>query len=167
MRGEKTLSNACTINLSALTTIDSIDYLACTTSPDAALSSTSNASSSFSCTIDYENTDDNKIIFKFYDKDNNLFDPAKGEVTGRSGRPSFSDWDPYYKPVLTDTSIEFEYPSGVPQMPMFDVSSYGTGFGRGIIYYQIPGSYTDIGQYINPVATIWYYKTEGTYIVNY
>ena len=165
VRGTKTLNNACQINIVG-STADTLLYLAYNHSDAAFLNFTTFPASLLNCKITHNPNGDNKIVYVWKDKNGNYFNPKNGEITGRPGRPSFSDWDPYYPVVKTDTTLEFKYPAGVPQFPIFsDSKSYPTGFSNGINYYSVSGAHTDIGMNCNTTFTINYFVTKGTYTI--
>lgn len=165
VRGGREIDNACQMSIVPMNP-DQILYQAATTS---------DASGNFSAgyflpiSITRDPNGPNKIIFKFLDKNGKAFDPAKGEVVGRTGRPNFRNWNPYYPEVKTDSTIEYQYPSGVPQIPIYSstVISNGSSWTGGIIYYQVPLSYTVENVNVNPVSELVFYATTGTFTVTY
>lgn len=168
VKGQVTLQNACNIVITPQTTIDSIFYQAWTTS-DAAGNFYSQSAGDMGLTITWDPNGAARIIYKWVDKNGTPFNPAAGEVIARTGRPTFRDWCPYYPEVKTDSTIEYQYPAGIPQMPAYSstVISDGSGWSGGICYYQVSRTHTDIGQNANTVSTILYYLTKGTYTVTY
>lgn len=168
MRGTKTLNNACNLVITPLSTQDSLFYKSVTASNAAEVFS-SLPSNTLTVTIVRYPAGPNKIVLKWLDKNGTAFDPAAGEIVARTGRPTFKDWNPYYPEVKTDTSIEYQYPAGIPQIPAYasTVISNGSSWGGGICYYRIALAHTDIQMAINTVSTILYYVTQGTYIVTY
>ncbi|HVU54993.1 MAG TPA: hypothetical protein VHD83_08050 [Puia sp.] len=165
IRGGYEMPDACTINLTPISRFDSVLSTSWTTLATDGTSYT--PSTSLQATIVRDSSGPEKIVFKFWDKNGNLFNPAAGEVTNRTdGRPTFHDWDPYYPEVKTDTSIEYQYPEGINALPLFQYSSFGSSFANGICYYLIPGQFTDINQAIRPVITPAFYVMKGMYTVN-
>ena len=82
-----------------------------------------------------------KVIFKWVDKNNRPFNPAKGEVLTRANRPSFKSWDPYYSPVYTDSTIEAEFPNLALSFPFFQTAKCEDGSlwtdVSAITYYRV------------------------------
>jgi hypothetical protein len=163
IKGERTLQDACNIIVTPIATIDTITYKSWTTADAAGTFYTLPAT--LQMDVKHDAQGPGKIIFQWKDKNGHFFNPAAGEVYGRDQRPSFRHWDPYYQEVKTDTSIEYEYPQGVPEFPVFAVSS--VGFNDGICYYRVDRKYTDIGLHVNTVSAIKYYVTRGSYTVTY
>lgn len=166
VRGSRTISNACIINIIPSSTEDSLYYKALSSSNSAEVF-TSLPASALSVTIRRNAAGPNKIILVFKDENGHTFNPANGEVTHRSQRPSFADWNPFYPEIKTDTSFEYQYPAGVPQIPVFSSLSKYSGYAQGIMYYRVQSAATASGLSYNPVATILYYATKGTYYVTY
>jgi hypothetical protein len=165
-RGSRVISNACEIDV--ISTIeDSLFYKGYSYVDSTGNNWSYPSASALKITIARQEAGANKIIFIWKDKNGTIFNPSKGEVVPRNARPSFTDWDPFYTAVKTDTSIEYQYPAGVPQFPVFSTCFNYPSFGTGIMYYQIPWKYTDIGLNVNPVSTIMYYSTKGTYYVTF
>lgn len=167
VRGSRTLPGACQIIVMPVATIDTLTYQSWTygtvaTGPFTPLPGT------LPVTIQYVPAGDDKIIFVWKDKNGNDFNPSAGEVTARVQRPTFHDWDPYYPTVLTDTSIEYQYPDGIPTLPVYPNNSVGgIAWSGGIVYYQVAMAHTDVGLYINTVSSQQFFVTKGTYIVTY
>jgi hypothetical protein len=62
----------------------------------------------------------NKIVFKWIDMYGKVYDAKVGGIGVRAGRWNFRNFDPYYPQVVTDTSVEYQYPAGVPnEFPVF------------------------------------------------
>lgn len=163
IKGEKTLKDACNIIVTPLTTIDTLLYKSWTTA-DAAENFYPQLDA-LQMDITHDGQGPNKIIFQWKDKNGEFFNPAAGEVYGRAQRPSFKHWDPYYPEVKTPTTIEYEYPQGIPELPAFP--STAIGFDNGICYYRVDMKHTDIGLHVNTVSSIKYYVTKGTYTITY
>lgn len=165
IRGTKTLNNACKINVVG-SIADSLLYLAYNHSDAAFTTFTTLPASTLKCKITRNATGPDKIIYVWKDKNGRNFNPANGEITGRPLRPSFADWDPYYPVTKTDTSLEFRYPGGVPQFPIFnDSKNYPSGYSGGLHYYSVSGKHTDIGMNCNTTFTINYYIAKGTFTI--
>lgn len=165
IRGTETMNNICQIIVVPIATLDTTLYQAWTNSDSAGNFITQ--ATALQMDVVYEPNGPDKIVYEFLDKNGARFDPKAGEVHGRTGRPNFHDWDPYYSVALTDTSIEYPYPDGIPYLPAYSVSSYGSGFANGITYYQVDYHYTDLRQNVNPVSTVNFFLTKGEYIIHY
>ncbi len=87
-------------------------------------------------------TDVSKVIYKFVDKNGKPFNPKKGEVSRWNigyVAAIFDEYDPYYTPVLTDSTLEYQIPS------------YGISFPYVHTVYSPDGTEsTDGNQNINP-----------------
>lgn len=164
IRGTKTLNNACVINVVGASP-DSILYTGYTQATSQYVVVNHPPIANLHASIKYDAAGANKIIFVFKDKNGEYFDPAKGEVVNRPGRPYWHDWDPYYPQVKTDTSLEYQYPSNLPKFPIFASSSYGQGFGTSITYYAVLGKYNSTGLNLDGVITPAFNITKGTYVV--
>ena len=75
--------------------------------------------------ITYEATATNKIVYKFLDMNGQLYNAKAGGISNRVNRWSMKQFDPYYPEVLTDTSVEYQFPSVPNQFPVFSNSGIG------------------------------------------
>lgn len=165
VRGSETLNNICQMIVTPISTVDTILYQAWTNSDS--LGNFITLGSALQMTMTYYPNGGDKVVYEFKDKNGNNFNPSLGEVHARVGRPTFHDWDPYYPVALTDTSIEYPYPDGIPYLPAFSISSLGSGFASGMTYYQVDYHFTDLRQNVNPVSTVGFFVTKGEYIITY
>ena len=167
-RAERTISNACLLVINPVSSPDTVLYRAWTI-VDA--SGVANAIADPPSTdVTRASQGPAKIMFKWKDKNGALFNPAAGQVIKRTGRPTFKDWDPYYAEIKTDTSIEYEYPAGIPRMPAYlsvPLKEDGSTWNDGICYYRVTNASTVSGMGINTVSTIQYNVTQGTYTITY
>lgn len=164
IRGSRIINNACLINITP-TVADTLLYKAYSQSDSLFTSFSTVAASNFNVNISRNPAGPNKIVFVWKDKTGQKFNPAKGEIKGRPNRPNFTDWNPYYPQIKTDTSIEYRYPQGVPILPVFANPAKYPGFNDGISYYTINGKNVDAGKNVNTTFTIKYFATKGTYYV--
>ncbi|HEX8019058.1 hypothetical protein [Mucilaginibacter sp.] len=164
IRGTKIINNACKIIVQGASP-DTLTYLAYNQSDSKFTTFVTKAASLLDVKITHNAAGPNKIIYVWKDKNGNSFNPSKGEVTGRPSRPTWADWDPYYPQLKTDTSLEYGYPAGVPQMPVFSAAKNYPGFGTAITYYSIAGTHNDAGANANTTFTINYNLTKGTFVV--
>ncbi|WP_183575076.1 hypothetical protein HDF18_14045 [Mucilaginibacter sp. X5P1] len=164
IRGTKTLKNACVINI-VPETADSLGYTAYSHSDNKFINFVFPPVSYMPITITHIANGPNKFIFVWKDKNGKTFNPANGEVYGRPARPIWKDWDPYYPEMKTDTSIEYGYPGGVPQFPVFQVVNAYSWAGYALSYYTVSGAHTNDGLNANTTFTTYFYETTGTYII--
>jgi hypothetical protein len=164
IRGTRVLKNACQINVTA-SVADTLFTLAYNHSNSTFTDFVGEPATLLNFKITHDPSGPSKIVYVWKDKNGNNFNPANGEVNGRPNRPAFVDWDPYYPQVKTDTSIEFGYPKGVPQFPIFQNPQNYTWATNGLCYYSVSGSHTDIGMNANTTFGILYYATQGTYVI--
>ena len=108
----------------------------------------------------------NKLVYKFIDKTGKVYDAKAGGIAPRKGRWSMKQFDPYYPEVLTDTSVEYQFPNVPNQFPVFvnpginDITPRGN-YG---IFPAIPKAANDSG---NPVFVFldMAFFAKGTYII--
>lgn len=111
----------------------------------------------------------NKIIVKFVDKNNAIFNPNAGQVVRRTSIPTnlryhFGQFDPYYAEEKTDTALVFQYPEKTPTFPLFTLNNAYTAS------YRIPNTFNDLNLNLNPEFGIRLYPFDvpfvsGTFIV--
>jgi len=166
IRGSKIINNACQINLVSAS-VDSLNYTAYSQVDSTGNNFYSDPASNLKIDIRRDAAGPNKIILIWKDKNGQAFNPANGEVIPRPARPDFAGWDPYYPQVKTDTSLEFNYPGGVPQFPVFSNPNNYPWAGNGLMYYRVLWNHTDIGLSLNTTAGIIYYATKGTFYVTF
>ncbi|WDF55852.1 hypothetical protein [Mucilaginibacter sp. KACC 22063] len=165
VKGSQVLNHACTINVIP-NQADTLSYLAYNYSDAKFTSFTGQPASNLKVSITHIANGPDQIIYVWKDKNGTYFNPSKGEITGRPGRPNWGDWNPYYPSLKTDTSIVYPYPGGVPQMPLFSVPDKYPGFSGGISYYSIVGSHTSTGLNANTTFSTQYFNTRGTFILS-
>ncbi|GGH26603.1 DUF5007 domain-containing protein [Sphingobacterium alkalisoli] len=165
-RGTKIINNALDIKLVPATT-HTIDYQAMTTSDFGLEDNFIDAAQHFEIEVTREATDDNKIVFRWVDKNGDTFNPSAGEIIKRGDRPTFAHWSPYFEEEITDDAISYEFPlTGLDYPVLRQVNVAGSTWADGITYYRVVGSATDIGRNVNPVSTLRYHLG-GTYHVTY
>ena len=108
----------------------------------------------------------NKLVYKFVDKEGKVYDAKMGGITARKGRWSMKQFDPYYPEVLTDTSVEYQFPDVPNQFPVFVNPGINGIIPRGNygIFPAIPQAANDSG---NPVFVFldMAFFAKGTYII--
>ena len=115
--------------------------------------------------ITYMPTAINKIVYKFLDRDGQVYNAKAGGITNRKGRWSMAQFDPYYPEVLTDTSVEYQFPSVPNQFPVFANSGINnTPRGNYGMFPAIPQAHNSTP---NPVFAFldMAFFAKGTFIV--
>lgn len=117
-------------------------------------------------TVAYYPSATNKIIYKFLDKDNKVYDVKAGGITNRTGRWSMKQFDPYYPETFTDSSLEYQFPSVPNQFPVFSNPGIGGVIPRGTygIFPAIPEAHNNSGHpvfYFVDMA----FLSKGTYVI--
>ncbi|MCK7556710.1 DUF5007 domain-containing protein [Chitinophaga sedimenti] len=101
-------------------------------------------------TVERDPAGPHKIIIKFKDRLGKSFNPAKGEVVYRGDRPHFQKYNPYFKEVRTDSTIEFGHPN-LAKFPYFTVN------GDVSSYYRIPAAFTTANRNVNATFAVTLY----------
>lgn len=108
----------------------------------------------------------NKIVYKFYDMDGKLYNAKAGGITSRKLRWSMKEFDPYYPQVLTDTSVEYQFPDVPNQFPVFPNPGMNGIIPRGNygVFPAVPAAANSTG---NPVFVFLdnAFFQNGTYII--
>lgn len=117
IKGTRTIENACEIILQPVENAYSIAYKRI--SNDDGFSSTDDAD--IIVTVTHEpGTEGSWNIYKFIDKNGELFNPQAGEITRRSRTSPFMDnWNPYYPVQFTDTALVQQMPNTGLPFPYF------------------------------------------------
>ncbi|GGB20587.1 hypothetical protein [Puia dinghuensis] len=168
-RGTETLNNACQIIIQPLSTTYSLAYQRQRyyDSTGALLQEYVGGNNT---DVQYTPGDSLKVVFKFVDANNAPFDPLKGQVTAWStALPNMRNWDPYYAPVLTDSTIAYTIPNAGKAFPYFstckdDNGSTFNGNGNAPVYYRIMNTADQANQYIQ-VLNVMQYLTTGNYLI--
>jgi hypothetical protein len=158
MAGTKVKNNACEIKILPATIPYDITTQSATTSPANAEVYTT--ATGFAVTIARIATPENKIIIKFVDKNNVPFNPKAGQLIPRADRPTFVNYDPFYKEEKTDTAVVYQYPAKLPTFPLFPVTVSG-GIYNYISYYRIPYTANTLDLNLNPVIGFRLWPAEG------
>jgi len=116
--------------------------------------------------ITYTQTDVNKIIYKFLDKDGNRYNPKAGGLTVRKNRWTMKQFDPYYPEVLTDSTAEYQFPSVPNSFPIFSNPGINGIIPRGTygVFPAIPAARNSSG---DPVFAFMdqSFLNKGTYVI--
>lgn len=168
-RGSYIIKNACTIYLSPLSTYYDVNYKRVRTMTD------SNTNADMSLTdidvdVNYKaSASTSEIVYRWKDKNGAFFKPSAGEVSRWiSSYPDMTNWDPYYTPVYTDSSIIYQIPNIGQAFPFYNVASVsGSSWDEGgyaLVYYLIPSKATSNNRKVQTCTSIKFY-TSGIYTV--
>ena len=167
--GTKTYKDALEVNLIPMKP-DSLFSASANTSIIGSESTTASIpSGEYSVTVEHRESDENKIIYMWLDKNGETFNPAEGEVVRRAALPSFADWSPFYPEELTDTAIVYEYPyfKGMVYPVKNRVLVGDAEFTENPnANYRVMGNVLDIGMNVNTATTTRFYKS-GTHIIRF
>lgn len=107
----------------------------------------------------------NKVVFKWVDMNGKVYDVKAGGIGVRNGRWNFRNFDPYYPQVLTDTSIEYQYPTVPNEFPVYPNTGSDGTIPRGNFgcFFKIPGA-NSTGGAIFTFTDIAFF-TQGLYVV--
>ena len=116
--------------------------------------------------VSYSATATNKIIYKFVDKNGKLYDPKTWGIGTRKYRWNMKQFDPYYPEVLTDTSVEYQFPTVPNQFPVFANPGVSPIVARGNYgtFYAMPAASNSLGAAIFAFTDISFLKS-GTFVV--
>lgn len=116
--------------------------------------------------LSYSATAINKIIYKFVDKTGALYNAKTGGIISRTGRWSMKQFDPYYPQVLTDSSVEYQFPSVPNQFPVFTNPGINGVIPRGNygVFPAIPAAYNDSGYPVFVFLDMAFFA-KGTFVV--
>jgi hypothetical protein len=173
VKGEKTIENAAKI---VLTNSTGAPYqLLFKRVRDYSEGSTLNNTDDENITIDVDfvpgTQEETKCIYKFVDKNGVVFNPKAGEITRwMTTWPYLNDWDPYFSPVPTDTSIEQQMPGLIGfSFPYFNIvvvegQSWDQG-GDALYYLKIPKGYLNEYNVNIQVAFAFRFHAQGTFTI--
>lgn len=116
--------------------------------------------------VTYTKTDVNKIVYKFLDKDGNLYNPKAGGLTVRKYRWTMKQFNPYYPEVFTDNSVEYQFPSVPNGFPIFPNPGIDGVIPRGTfgVFPAIPGARNSTDSPVFAFLDLVFLE-EGTYEV--
>lgn len=173
VKGEKIIENAAKI---VLTNSTGAPYLLqFKRVRDYSDGSTLNNTDDQNITIDVDfvpgKQEETKCIYKIVDKNGVAFSPKKGEITRWLPTwPWINNWDPYFKPVLTETSIEHQMPGLIGfTFPYFNSvvvggQSWDQG-GDALSYFKIPKGYLNEYDVNIQVAFSFRFYAQGTFTI--
>ncbi|QES89121.1 hypothetical protein [Rhizosphaericola mali] len=176
VNGERTIKNACQINIIPLSTTSTTGYFSYRTydaNGNLIMRTESDPSySSFDITYS-ETPGTSQIILKFVDKNGIPFNPNKGEVTDFSNDPITTTyypklhyWAPYYAQKFTDSTIVQQLPNVTLSFPYFNLPNYGNATSTDGV--RIDNKITGISG-VASVQTVMYFSllAPGTYNITY
>jgi hypothetical protein len=116
--------------------------------------------------VAYYPSSTNKIVYKWIDKNGLVFNPSKYGITGRKNRWTFKNFDPYYPQVLTDTSVEYQFPKVPNEFPIFANPGLNGVVPRGDFgtFFAIPKAANNSGYSFFTFTDIAFFS-QGLYIV--
>lgn len=116
--------------------------------------------------VSYNPSGPNKLIYKFVDRKGKVYNVKAGGIFARPGRWSMKQYDPYYPEVLTDTSVEYQFPKVPNQFPVFSNPGINGIIPRGNfgIFPAIPAAANDSHFPIFAFLDIAFFN-QGTYTI--
>jgi hypothetical protein len=109
----------------------------------------------------------NKIIYKFIDQTGKLYNAQANGLTSRTNRWRMKDFDPYYPELLTNNSIEYQFPLVPNQFPVFTNPGSAIGIvprGNYGIAPAIPAAHNSTGLPVFVFLDMAFF-TKGTYTI--
>lgn len=173
VKGSRVLKNVCDIVLKPLTDPYTVYYRRIQTSEpglDNPQTFITDNAGGFPIDINYISSSENKIILKWVDKNGNPFNPKTDIRRNSETFPVFSDWDPFFPQITTDSTMEFQFPSTGLSFPVFKVLPIVGGapaaWDNGICYYRILAGSNDINKTLRLTHAIRY-NADGIYNVTF
>jgi hypothetical protein len=174
IRGSRVLKNACEVIVQPIANPYTISYRRIRSfNPDGTILSTITDGDPVAYPIDVKYTPStiNKVILKFVDKNNKVFNPKTEMTRWLPSWPTFKEWDPFYPEILTDSTREHQFPkTGIPSFPIVPtltvVGGVGGAWNDGICYYRILTTATTTGIPYQS-ATSMQYRADGQYEVTF
>lgn len=116
--------------------------------------------------VQYIPSSTNKIVFKWVDKNGKVYDAKVHGIDVRKGRWNFRNFDPYYPQVLTDTSVEYQYPTVPNEFPAFpnNGSDGTTPRGNFGCFFKLSAGSNSTGSAMFTFSDIAFFS-QGLYIV--
>jgi hypothetical protein len=172
VRDTKVIENACQINITGLGNTTNLLFKRLRYWDNGTGDGGYNREDQGGITVDINyqpGTPQTKVTYKFVDKNYQPFNPAAGDVTRfRVDWPVFENWCPYYKPVYTDSTIEYRVPDiglSFPYYPntVINGTSWNDNY-TALCYYKIVAAANKKHQLIQALTSIQYLAA-GTYVV--
>jgi hypothetical protein len=166
IRGSVSLPNACKIIISAAISPDTVYAGAYAGALDNTTGAYIAALANPTIKVQFIPSSVNKIVFKWIDKNGKVYNALAGGIGARSGRWNFRNFDPYYPQVLTDTSVEYQYPNVPNEFPAYPNSGSDGTIPRGNFgcFFKLPNGTNDTGHGIFTFSDIAFFS-QGLYIV--
>ena len=116
--------------------------------------------------VAYFPADINTIVYKFEDMNGKLYDAKTWGIGTRTHRWNMKQFDPYYPEVLTDTSVEYQFPTVPNQFPAFVNPGVNGVIPRGNYgtFFAMPAASNSTGTAIFAFVDMAFFK-KGTFIV--
>ena len=116
--------------------------------------------------VSYYATDINKIVYEFLDMNGKIYDARTWGIGTRTHRWNMKQFDPYYPEVLTDTSVEYQFPTVPNQFPAFVNPGVNGVIPRGNygVFNAVPAASNSTGSAVFAFVDMAFFK-RGTYIV--
>lgn len=116
--------------------------------------------------VSYSAGDINKIVYKFVDKNGKLYNGKNWGIGTRNHRWNMKQFDPYYPEVLTDTSVEYQFPTVPNQFPAFVNPGVNGVIPRGNYgtFFAMPAASNSTGSAIFAFVDMAFFK-RGVFIV--
>src|SRR5579859_744614 len=131
VRGAVSIPNACKIIITSAGSPDTIYSGAYAGTLDNTTGAYAGALGNPSINVQFIPSAVNKIVFKWVDMNGKVYNAAAGGISARTGRWNFRNFDPYYPQVLTDTSVEYQYPTVPNEFPVFPNTGADGSIPRG------------------------------------
>ena len=167
IRGTRTIPNACKIIISGEGSPDTVYAGTYAGTLDNVTLGYAAALANPNISVTYTPSETNKLVYKFFDKNGQVYDPKTGGIFARPHRWSMKQFDPYYPEVLTDTSVEYQFPSVPNQFPAFVNPGVNGIIPRGNygVFPAFPAASNDSGHPIFVFLDMAFFQ-QGTYIIN-
>jgi hypothetical protein len=174
VKAKRIITNACDIQLKPAANPYTITYRRIQTSPpgnDANQTFITDNESGYPITVTYTSgTAANRVIFKWVDKNNKPFNPKTQMTRMWPNYPVFKDWSPYYPEVLTDSTMEYQFPQTGLSYPLYTqlpvVGSVGGDWQNGVSYYRVLASANDLNLTLRLTQSMQFHA-DGIYEVTY
>jgi hypothetical protein len=166
IRGTHTLAGACTIVITGSSSPDTVYSGTYGGTFDPSTGTFLAGIANPVINVSYSATATNKIIYKFVDKNGKLYDAKTWGIGTRKNRWNMKQFDPYYPQVLTDTSVEYQYPTVPNQFPAFINPGVNGVIPRGNYgtFFAMPAASNSTGASIFAFVDMAFFKP-GTHIV--
>lgn len=167
IRGTKTIPNACKIIIGGAGSPDTVYAGTYAGMLDNNTLGYAAALANPNISVTYTPSQTNKLVYKFFDKNGKVYNPKAGGIFTRPSRWSMKQFDPYYPEVLTDTSVEYQFPSVPNQFPVFVNPGVNGIIPRGNygVFPAFPATSNDSGHPIFAFLDMAFFQ-QGTYVIN-